>query len=286
MEKSASNIFQKLSAFKRRYFLSLILKGLLISLGIILSTYLIINTLEYSFRFGVYARGLLLFLFIGSGAYALFKYVFRPFYQLINKSMADEEAAKKIGSFFPEISDRLLNIIQLQKSSENELVKASIKQKEHSISSFEFQEAVDIKENTTYLKYLFIPLLLVVAGLLISPSLFKESTERIIKFNKEFVPQAPFEFTIENEDLLAFKNEDFELLVNLEGEALPDVVFIKDDNRKIKMTRSTASLFSFRFNKIQRSKSIVLEAAGFESRKFNIKVVDRPDLRNFNVYLN
>jgi len=262
------------------------LKGLLISLGLILSIYLIINTLEYTFRFGVHVRAFLLFLFVGSGIYALSRYVFQPLYQLLNYAMDDEEAAKKIGSFFPEISDRLLNIVQLRKSSDSELVEASIKQKENSISTFQFEDAVEIRSNTSYLKYLFIPLMVIVAAFLISPSLFKDSTERIIKFNKEFVPEAPFDFKLVNENLLAFKNEDFELTVQLEGSALPDVVFLKDENRKIKMSKVNSSQYSFEFKKIQRDKRLVLEAAGFESQVFNINVVDRPDLRNFNVYLN
>ncbi len=287
MSKDTHNIKSKINAFKRKYYVSLILKGVIISLSILLSVYLIINTLEYSFRFGSIARGTLLFLFIGTGVYSLTKYVFIPFYALIKHGMEDEEAARRIGTFFPQVSDRLLNIIQLQKatSPSDALKLASIQQKTASVSSYEFDQAIKFSENKRYLKYLIIPLIVVVGALLISPSMFKTSTERIVKFNKEFVPVAPFQFILNTNQLLAFKNENFTVDLSLTGEAIPQNAYIIDGSRKIKMIPDEDGGFSFTFKKIQQSKRIQFEAAGFTSSTHKIEVVNRPDLRNFNVYL-
>lgn len=288
MSNNTHDIKSRINAFKRKYYVSLILKGVIISLGILLSVFLIINTLEYSFRFGSIARATLLFLFIGTGVYSLTKYVFIPFHSLIKHGMDDEEAARRIGTFFPQVSDRLLNIIQLQNSetTSNSLKIASIQQKTAAVSSYEFDQAIKLSENKRYLKYLIIPLLVILAALLISPSMFKTSTERIVKFNKQFVPVAPFKFEVQNPNLLAFKNEDFSLSLSLEGDAIPQNAYIVDGSRKIKMIPTEAGLFRFTFKKIQQSKKIHFQAAGFNSPTYNIEVVNRPDLRNFNVYLN
>jgi len=288
MKNTGADIKPKLSAFKKKYFLSLILKGILISAGLILSVYLIINALEYSFRFGSLARATLLITFMGTALYGLSRFVILPLYKLFTSGMNDEEAARRIGKFFPEVSDRLLNIIQLQKATNNtnSLYQASILQKSSTVSSYEFSEAVQLSENRKYLKYLFIPVLIIVAALILSPSFFSTSTERIIKFNKEFVPKAPFTFDLVNQELMAFKNEDFTVSLHLNGEAIPQNVYLSDGSRKVKMQRKEAGLFAYTFNKIQTDKEFKFEAAGFNSGTYTINVVNRPDLRNFNVYLN
>jgi len=288
MSKDTHDIATRINAFKKKYYVSLMLKGIIISLGVLLSVFLVVNTLEYSFRFGSIARASLLFLFIGTGVYCLSKYVMLPLYKLVKHGMDDEEAAKKIGSFFPQVSDRLLNIIQLQKSdySSHDLKAASIQQKAATVSTFEFAQAIRFSENKRYLKYLFVPLLIILAALLISPSMFKTSTERIVKFNKEFVPLAPFSFEVDNSSLQAFKNEDFTLSLTLEGDAIPQNAYIIDGSRKIKMIPNQTGTFNFTFKKIQQSKNIKFQAAGFTSTTHRIEVVNRPDLRNFNIYLN
>lgn len=287
MSTENRDIQKKIRAFKKKYFLNLLFKGALISLGLIISVYIIINVLEYSFRFGSLLRASLLIIFIGTASYALFKFVFRPFYYLLSEKMQDEEAAKKIGGFFPEIGDRLLNTIQLQNSkhSASDLIRAGILQKSRTIGQVDFSKAVQFSDNKRFLKYLFIPLLFIAAAISISPTLFTDSTERIVRFNKEFVPSAPFEFNIANDKLIAFKNEDFNLEISLTGQAIPENAYINDGGRKIKMQKKGSGDFSFTFKKIQSDKSITLEAAGFTSRNYKIQVVNRPDLRNFNVYL-
>jgi len=289
MSTNNSDIKSRINAFKKKYFISLMLKGLIIALGLVLSIYFIINTLEYSFRFGSWVRASLLIVFITSALYAFGRFVIKPLYLLINHDMNDEEAAKRIGQFFPEVSDKLLNIIQLEKyegAYDQSLQKAGILQKANFISRFEFAKAIDLSENKKYLKYVLIPALLVIAVLIISPTLLTSSTERIIKFNEEFIPEAPFMFHVENESLLAFKNEDFNLKLRLTGEAIPQSVYLLEGARKMKMQKVEDGLFSFSFKKIQNDKQVKFEAAGFNSSIQNIHVVSRPDLKNFNVYLN
>lgn len=281
-----SHIQSKLRSYRRKYYLNLALRGLIISLGLTLSIFLVANTLEYSFRFGSLVRAALLFSFIGIAAYALSKFVFIPLYRLLSAKhgMTDEEAASKIGTAFPEIGDKLLNIIQLQKYH-GALVEASIGQKTESIQRYEFQDAVDIRQNTRYLKYLFIPLLIFILLLLIAPSFLTSSSTRIIRFNNDFVPEAPFQFHLLNNELLAFKNEDFNLSLELDGSAIPENAYIISNDRKIKMAKTGPADFVYSFKKIQDDQTFRFEAAGFTSSSYSIKVVSRPDLRNFNVYL-
>ena len=155
MSESENHIISKLKSYRRKYYFNLAIRGLFIAIGLTLSIFLIINVLEYSFRFGSLVRAFLLFSFIAAGLYALGRYVVLPLYKLSSSKhgMTDEEAARRIGKAFPEISDKLLNIIQL-KNLKGELAEASIQQKAITLQRYEFADAVDVKGNRRYLKYM------------------------------------------------------------------------------------------------------------------------------------
>ncbi|WP_246223763.1 DUF4175 family protein [Fulvivirga kasyanovii] len=286
MTDNERHIKANLRSYRRKYYLNLALRGLIISLGLTLSIFLVLNTLEYSFRFSSVIRAILLFSFIITGFYAMTVYVILPLYRMTSEKhgMTNEEAALKIGSVFPEIGDKLLNVIQLQKYKGG-LVEASISQKAETIRKYHFKDAVDIGENKRYLKYLLVPLLIIVLVLILSPAFITTSSSRIIQFNNEFVPQAPFNFNLVNQELLAFKNEDFTVSLELNGEAIPENAYILNNGRKIKMSRDEAGVYSYTFRKIQNDQDFQFEAAGFTSSAYDINVVNRPNLRSFNVFL-
>ena len=285
MNNVEQNIYSKIQLYRRKYYLTLAVRGLLISLGLTLAIFLVFNTLEYSFHFGSIIRAFLLFIFLGIGTWALTKFVIIPLIKMIRdeQAMSNEEAARQIGKHFPEISDKLLNIIQLQ-GFEGALVQASISQKAQTISTYNFTEAVDVKKNRSYVKYLALPLVLLLSALIIRPSLITSSSNRIIKFNQEFIPEAPFLFKIQNNPLIAFKNEDFTLNLKLEGEVLPSSAFLEINNRLVKLEQKNGN-FEYTFSKIQDTKTFRFQAAGFHSKTYEIQVVERPNIKSFNVYL-
>lgn len=283
-------ISEKLKAYKKKYYLNLVLRGTIIALALILSIFFVVNALEYSFRFGSVVRACLLFLLIVTGLVSMAKFVVNPLLKVLNigKGLSNEDAARQIGGFFPEISDKLLNIIQLQNNQTGDmtLVNAGINQKSEGIVDFTFSKAVEVKENKKYLGYLIVPILLIILAVVISPSFITDSTTRIVKFQEDFEPIAPFKFDVSNTSFQAYKNEDYTVSLVLDGNAIPETAYLVSNERKLKMTSVGNGSFEYTFLKIQDNREIRFEAAGFNSKEFLIKVVNRPDLRNFNVNLN
>jgi hypothetical protein len=201
--------------------------------------------------------------------------------------ISDQAAAKKIGGFFPMISDKLLNIIQLyNKHPENhDLVKASIKQKSEDIRHIRFEKAISFSENKKYLYYLVYPFIIVIILGFSFPEVISDSTIRIVNYDKDFKPTAPFEFILDNEQLVAFKNEDYNIEVAVRGESIPENVYLKLGERRIKLFSSNKTDFSYTVKKIAKNLEFEFEAAGFTSDKFELKVVNRPNIKNFNVEL-
>jgi hypothetical protein len=203
-----------------------------------------------------------------------------------SRQISDEKAAFNIGAVVPEISDKLLNLVQLKKQeSDNSLLLATIDQRISQMNVVPMEEVISYKENIKYLKYLLLPFLAVALFGIISPNTILEPTKRIVQFNKDFIPVPPFTFELQNESLLAFRNEDFKLQLSLSGQEIPENVYLVNDDRKIKLSKTGNRSYDYQFEKIQQSTLFHFEAAGFQSNAYTIEVVNRPNIKNFAIDL-
>ncbi|GAA4830555.1 hypothetical protein [Algivirga pacifica] len=275
----------QIKRYKHRYYLNAILKGSILALTLVLSYFLLINTLESLGSFGKGTRAFLFFSFLGVFLFSMIFWVLRPLYPLINqgKQISDTKAAKQIGKSFPNISDKLLNTLQIINANpNNDLVKASAEQRHKEFKQVDFAQAIDYRVNTKYLRYLFAPFLIILLITLIRPQFFTANTEKIVNFEKEFIPKAPFNFNLLNHDLTAFRNEGITITLNLSGDALPNDAFIEtSDGRKFKMVAGKNGNFEYEFKKIQKGFDFRFTAVGYHSHQYTLKVLERPSLNNF-----
>jgi hypothetical protein len=290
MSSSVKALFEKIDEYKRQYYKNLLIKGSLFTLALLLSSFLLLSTIEYFGRFSSVIRGALLFAFVGVTLYSLIFWVIKPILFLLHfrEPLTYEKAAGEIGRFFPEVGDRLLNTLQLAQFSEKEnaLLQASIDQKSQELKFVRFADAVKFSENRKYLKYAIPPLVLVLLIAAVSPKFFKSSTERIVYFQKDFAEEAPFKFQITNDELKAVKNEDFVLNLKLIGNAIPEAVYLVANDRKFKMSSTDSKTYSFTFSKVQNPVDFHFLASGFKSNGFELELISRPNLLSFDVGLN
>ncbi|MCC5943784.1 MAG: hypothetical protein JJT94_02530 [Bernardetiaceae bacterium] len=290
-QKDSNPVLEELRAYKRKHYKNQIIKGSLLAVSTFLTAFALVNMLEYFGNFNSALRAVLFYGFLSVSAFSLLYWVLRPAYHLLDekKQISNSEAAKRIGSFFPEVSDRLLNILQLQElaqSHQSDLVRAGLNQKTSQISHVRFTQAIDYKKNRKYLRFLIFPLIGIGLLALIIPNLFVESTTRLIRYNESFEPTMPFSFAIQNSEMTAFKNEDFNLRLSLEGESIPAEIFLFTENgRRIKLLKNDEGLFAYDFKNVQRDFKFSFEAAGFHSSEKKVSVLERPNLSNFNIYL-
>ncbi len=284
-----TELINRLKTYKKKYYFNLLLKGSLLSLTILVSLFLIFSTLEFTLRFNSPIRAVLFFSFLIALISVLYFWVIIPLIKLIDnkRQISDEVAASQIGHYFPLIADKLLNTIQLQQfnTGDNSLIIASIEQKTKEISIVNFTDAINLGQNKKFLKYLALPGLALLALLIFVPQMLTESTSRIIRFEEEFVPKAPFDFNLINTDLQGFKNEDYTIDLSFSGSAIPNQAYVISKGRKIKMKAEGDGKYSHTYRKLQSSINFNFEAAGFNSESYNLNVVTRPNLKNFNVYL-
>ncbi|MFL5731412.1 MAG: hypothetical protein ACJ75J_18125 [Cytophagaceae bacterium] len=282
-------LLKKLTDYKRKYYFNTLLKGSLLTLTFLSSAYLFFTLLEYYGRFNSYYRITFLSTYVVLFGFTFYQWIITPVLKLtaLRRQISDEEASLQIGQFFPQIQDKLLNTIQLRNlnSQQNDLLAASISQKTSELSVFPFVNAIDLKENRKYARFLFWPLLLMGTILLFVPQIFTEGTSRIVNYDKDYPMPAPFTFVLGNERLTAFKNEDYEVKLRMEGSAIPEQVYIVMNGRRAKMKKEAGNLYSFTMNNLQRSESFTFEAAGFNSKDFRLEVLSRPELKSFEAYV-
>jgi hypothetical protein len=282
-------LLKKLTDYKRKYYFNTLLKGFLLTLTSLSAAYLFFTLLEYYGRFNSYYREAFLYSYLVIFAFASYQWLLTPVLKLtaLRKQISDEEASQQIGQFFPQIQDKLLNTIQLRNlsSQQNDLLAASISQKTNELSIFPFVDAINLKENRKYARFLFWPLLFIGTILLFVPQIFTEGTTRIVNYDKDFPVPAPFKFILGNNNLKAFKNEDFEVKLHMDGSTVPEQVYIIINGRRSKMKKESVDDYSFTINNLQRSESFIFEAAGFNSGDFNLEVMSRPELKSFEAYV-
>ena len=103
-----------LRQYKKKYYLNRLIRGSLITIGLVSSIFLAVALTEYFGRFNSIVRLSFLLILISSISYTFAYWICIPIIKLfqLDKSLTNEEASKQIGSFFPEIKDKLTNTLQ------------------------------------------------------------------------------------------------------------------------------------------------------------------------------
>ncbi len=287
MRDGLNKVNDKLTSFKRKYYFNLFLRGALLTLALTLAYFILAAVLEYTFWLNSWLRFAILVAFFGVVAFSVYRFLRQPLrWWVYRKGLGQEEAARMVGSLFPDIRDRLVNLIQLSLSQKpTSLLEAGISQKASQFEHVPFESAIDLGDNRRYLKYLLIPAGLIVLILVFNRAIVTQSTQRIVQFNREFTPQAPFRFVVANQNLNAFFNEDFTLKLDLQGEAIPDAAYLVTQDQRIKMEMSRAGEFSYTFEKLQNEVTFRFEASGFNSVPYTIHLVNRPELTHIKMNL-
>ena len=280
-ENNFNSLLQKLDEFTRKFYVNQIIRGVILFLSLSFILFLSIVILEY---FGEFSSAIRTCLFFGFAILLLAVFSFLiaiPLLKIISigKRISHEKASSIIGSHFSNVSDKLSNVLQLQQLSEgnsSELLLASINQKIEQLNPIPFAAAINFQENKKYLKFLLVPLLVIIALAAFQPKVIKDSTQRIISYNEEFVKKAPYQIIVENEKLTAFKNEDFKLKVSLSGEEVPNQLNVIFQGKRFLLSKKGKKNFEYEFKNLQNDLAFSLFDGEFESKLYTINTLEKP----------
>ena len=129
MSSRLNSVTDKISSFRRKYYVNMFLRGSILTLTFLLAYYLLATLIEYNLWLGKEIRFALFVLFFATVAYCIYRYLRNPLvWWLSGRGIGKEESAKMIGSHFPAIQDRLVNFLQLSSVTKNRgpLLEASL----------------------------------------------------------------------------------------------------------------------------------------------------------------
>lgn len=282
--KEYANIQKKLSFFYKKYYTSNLIKGsiLFCSLGAIY--FLITLYIEFFFWLPPLYRTLLFWGFVFVEAVLFSKLILRPIILLfkIRKGINEHQSSKIIGEFFPEVQDKLLNILQLkEESKETALIVASIKQKAEEIKRIPFTKAIRLKKNVIYLKYLIFPVLLLLLSFLTGTNKdLTNSFGRVVNHQKTFIPPAPFLFFIERTSLQVIEGNSHTILVTTVGDIVPEEVRIVYKNQAYFLQEESRRSFTFSFPSVVEPIKFQLISGNVTSQIYTLNVLKPPTIQN------
>lgn len=284
-------LIQKLDAFVRKFYTNQLIRGLLIFFACLLIYILAIGTGEYFLYFPAWLKIIIVGILLIAGAVSLFVWIINPILKIqkLGKTISREQAAVIIGKHFPEVSDKLLNILQLKSNStptdSAELIEASIQQKASQLSVLPLTNAIDLKKNKKYLPLILPPAIILLLILLVSPSLLTEAGQRLMKPTTNFQPPAPFDFILENKNLKVPMFGNITIAAHTKGNKQPENMFIVIDGEQIEMERNAKNEFKYNINRLNRNTKFHFFAAGFNSPSYTIEIIEKPILEGFKIVL-
>ena len=287
MTEKFNILVDKLNSFKLKYYSYKLLKGVVTSFFFILMVFTAFSVIEYFVFLSSEIRKIVFFGFFIFSVLLLVQFVIIPLLKMLHilKPIDLKTTTKIIQKHFSGIEDKLLNIIELrelpQNQYSNELILASIDQKIEQLKVFDFNEAVKFRN----LKYVFIYLIisvLVSVGIFISnKNIFIESTNRLVHFNTTFIKPAPFVFKLENEKLQVKKGDSYLIRVLVEGDEIPEIVYINIEGNNYLMKTTSTGLFEFEMISVINQVNFYFTDLKYNSDKYVLQMLPKPGITSF-----
>ncbi|RXP64416.1 hypothetical protein EC396_00100 [Lutibacter sp. HS1-25] len=285
-----NHIQTKLQQFIKKYYLNELIKGLLLFFCLGLLYFIFTLLIEYFLWLKPTARTVLFVCFVLVEMALFIFYILIPIFKIwgLKKGINQQEAAVIIGNYFPEVKDKLLNMLQLRYVNENnELIEASIEQKSSELQFVSFKNAIHFSKNKKYIKYALIPI--VICGLFYitgNSSNFKNSLNRVVHYQTQFEAPAPFAFKILNPSLNVIEGESFTLEIETVGNVVPQDAKIYFNNESYYLQNNGFGKFSYTFSSLKNSIDFFIESGEVVSKNYVLTSIATPVIQNFKMVLN
>ncbi|NJB37052.1 hypothetical protein [Croceivirga sp. JEA036] len=281
-------ILVNLELFIKKYYAGRLLRGVLLLLSFGGLFFLVIGSVEFLFWFNSAIRMFLLALLTIGLLGLLYYFIIVPILYLFKfkSGLTYKDAATVIGRHFPEIDDKLKNLLELAEDSKsNDLVLAAIEQKSDSLGIFTFSSAIDLKANFKYTKYLIMPMFILLVYL-VSGNLtdFFSSYSRVSNYDIAYEKPAPFTFQLSSTDLSALQFSNKKIKVTTVGNIRPNKVFISVDGVERQLIYRDG-FYEYEFVNLMDDVAFNFKSDEISSRTYVLKVVKVPAISDFKLEL-
>ncbi|QNK62813.1 hypothetical protein H7F33_20140 [Pedobacter sp. PAMC26386] len=293
MDSNYRLLISKINEFKQRFYLNKLLHGLIYTLALLFAIYLLLFVLVYFMHPSPLIKTILFFsyllILLASTVFGIVKPALAYF--RLSKTIGLEESAEIIGNHFQPVRDKLLNTLQLKALADlspahNQLILAGIDQKINELTPIPFSKAINLGDNKKLVKYFLIPLVLIGLIGLLAPAVLREGTHSFVQYDQEILPLAPFNFILANKTLAVTQGDDLRLNLLLDGDQLPQEVYMTEGLNTFKLEKKNNSNFYYTLKNLQKTQVIQFSAGGFDSKSYTLTVKPRPAVLTMEAILN
>lgn len=275
---SMNPIKRKIQNFIRKLYLYKALENFIVFILFFGAYFLLYLLVESVFYFDSSIRTILFYLSLGVGIIWLAYKVIFPFVQsFIPKfQITKEYASVLIGESDSEINDRLLNLLQLEKLGNGDLIIESINQLEKDLFRFNFLKAINLKNLILFSKLTLVPLLFFVLLSLINfDSIIANPTERVLSFNEKFNKPLDFNITILNDSLRGVEGEEFDFIFKSNS---AEQIFLYEGVDVFELS-AINEIYSHKFNNPISDLSFKIGTSFDRSYSFVLNIIKRPKIK-------
>ncbi|MDD2380122.1 MAG: hypothetical protein PHV35_00335 [Mariniphaga sp.] len=292
MTNNFNILVNKLNAFRLRYYSVKLMKGLVLTIFLILIVFTVFSLVEYFVFLSSEVRKILFYGFLIFAGLLTAHFIVIPVLRLFHvlKPIDIKASSSIIQNHFTDIKDKLLNVIELTEiddpSFSSDIVFASIDQKIKELSIFDFSKAVEYKNLRLVLIYFLISILITSTLFFVNRSIFLSASQRIIHYNTQYIKPAPYEYILKNSELTAKKGDAFKVLLECTGDELPQLVYINIEGNNYLMKKSSTGLFEFEMPSVIQPITFYFTDLKYNSDEYYLKVLPKPGIQQFHVTVN
>lgn len=279
-------IKSQLERFIRRYHLVRLIKGsiLFVALGIVF--FALVVGLEFFLWGSSFFRQLLLWTFISVEGMLFIMLVLPSLlrWMRLSKGISKLDAAKIIGQHFPEIQDRLVNLLELSNLSESsDLLHASIAQRSSELSFFTFEKAARFAPVKKAVYFLGIPAVVFLCIWLFDfGEDFSNSYTRVVSYNVAFTKPSPFDFIVDVPNKVVVADVPVAIRVKTIGNVIPEEVRIVIDGME-QVLQFYGEFYEFTFVPPAGTSTFYFKGGGYSSKEYDLIAAAAPLISSLEV---
>lgn len=290
-------IRRRLNDTARRITLADLLFGLAVSLGIVSGIWFIAVGLEAGLWMETTTRTILFWLQAALVVGLLLYFVILPLLRLAGILPGPSAAllAGRIGDHFPEVGDRLVNLLDLSEGRRTEspdaLVDGAVQMLGRQVEPVSFEKIETFSRPRRALRMAAIPLASLLLFVAAAPTTFVDASKRLLSPGVHFQAPAPFSLIVEPGDQQIAKGSSMEIRVRARGEALPRTLSLmvrnadEDHVEEIRLSADSTGVFRHQVANVRRAFEYRASAHPVLTPWFRTDVTEHPLVRSLQVTL-
>ena len=290
-------IRQRLQAAIRRITLADLLYGLVLTLGIVSALWLLSTAIEAGFWLGTTPRSVVFWVFLIVTLGLVVSFLVVPLLRLVGvlRGPSEEAVARRIGTRYPEVSDRLVNMLHLVEGRASDaptpLIDGAVRMLGEQVRAVPFEKVEDFERAKRASRLASLPVVGLLLFLLAAPGTFLGASQRLFSPGEVFQRPAPFTLDVQPGELDLVKGASLDVTVQATGSELPRAVVLSINNldedhvEAVRLVPDEAGLFRHTVVNVRRSLRYRVSAEPVQTPWYTATVTERPIVRSLNVAL-